>query len=291
LGGKIPRNIKVKVIRDWLDGLTRERIVKKEDVGAGSVTGIIQEARKEEEYNDIDLLREVAVRSKEEGIGLPLLAFATKLKRIMEENDINEDQIEPIIQDFAAYCLRHNVSYDTVIQSGREALYLEEKFGIPVERIPEHIIQEKETIDRLEEQRLEILRQKQQARKELDKILQERDTIVAELDKYGKEIPSIKCINQLETELDETKRSEKSYKTYCKRLAQDVSMLDTQNIEYLDALSQTYKELDKLKEVNERLAAENKDLKLDIYNLKTVDKQLAKKDSQIDGENKMGNPY
>jgi cell division protein FtsB len=143
----------------------------------------------------------------------------------------------------------------------------------------------------LEEQRLEILRQKQQARKELDKILQERDTIVAELDKYGKEIPSIKCINQLETELDETKRSEKSYKTYCKRLAQDVSMLDTQNIEYLDALSQTYKELDKLKEVNERLAAENKDLKLDIYNLKTVDKQLAKKDSQIDGENKMGNPY
>jgi regulator of replication initiation timing len=68
-------------------------------------------------------------------------------------------------------------------------------------------------------------------------------------------------------------------------------MLDTQNIEYLDALSQTYKELDKLKEVNERLAAENKDLKLDIYNLKTVDKQLAKKDSQIDGENKMGNPY
>jgi chromosome segregation ATPase len=231
------------------------------------------------------------VKLNEEGLGLPLVGFAIRLKKIMEENGINEDQIESIIQDFAAYCLRHNVSYDTVIQSGREALYLEEKFGIPVERIPEHIIQEKETIDRLEEQRLEILRQKQQARKELDKILQERDTIVAELDKYGKEIPSIKCINQLETELDETKRSEKSYKTYCKRLAQDVSMLDTQNIEYLDALSQTYKELDKLKEVNERLAAENKDLKLDIYNLKTVDKQLAKKDSQIDGENKMGNPY
>jgi chromosome segregation ATPase len=189
------------------------------------------------------------MRLKQEGLELALLGFATRVKKIMEENGINEDQIEPIIQDFAAYCLRHNVSYDTVIQSGREALYLEEKFGIPVERIPEHIIQEKETIDRLEDQRLEILRQKQQARKELDKILQERDTIVAELDKYGKEIPSIKCINQLETELDETKRSEKSYKTYCKRLAQDVSMLDTQNIEYLDALSQTYKELDKLKEV------------------------------------------
>jgi regulator of replication initiation timing len=56
-------------------------------------------------------------------------------------------------------------------------------------------------------------------------------------------------------------------------------------------LSKSYKELENVKEVKDRLAAENKDLKLDIYNLKTVDKQLAKKDSQIDGENKMGNPY
>jgi len=56
LGGKIPRNIKVKVIRHWLDGLTREIIAKKEDIGTGTVTAIIQEARKEEEYNDITYL-------------------------------------------------------------------------------------------------------------------------------------------------------------------------------------------------------------------------------------------
>jgi hypothetical protein len=61
----------------------------------------------------------------------------------MEENGINEDQMERIIQDFAAYSLRHNVSYDAIIQSGREALYLEEKYDIPVERIPESIIQTK----------------------------------------------------------------------------------------------------------------------------------------------------
>ena len=47
------------------------------------------------------------MRLKEEVLQLPLLGFAIRLKRIMEENDINEDQIEPIIQDFAAYCLRH----------------------------------------------------------------------------------------------------------------------------------------------------------------------------------------
>src|ERR687897_986455 len=205
MGGKIPRNIKVKVIRQWLDGLTRERIAKKEDIGAGTVTAIIQEVRKEEEYNDIDLLREVAVRLKEEGIGLPLLAFAIKLKKIMEENDINEDQLEPIIQDFATYCLRYKIPYDTFIKIGHEALYLEQKYGVPIEKIPEYITQGKETIDSLEDQRQEILRQKQQEREELDAKRQELDTIAHEFEKYRKEIPSIQRIMELENELAEEK--------------------------------------------------------------------------------------
>jgi len=139
------------------------------------------------------------MRLKQEGLELALLGFATRVKKIMEENGINEDQIEPIIQDFAAYCLKHNVSYDTVIKSGREALYLEQKFGIPVERIPESIIQAKKRIDRLEDQTQEILGQKQQAREELDTILQDRDTVLAELEKYRKEIPSIKRIKNLKS--------------------------------------------------------------------------------------------
>jgi hypothetical protein len=211
LGGKISRNIKVKVIRHWLDGLTRERIAEKEDIGAGSVTGIIQEARKEEEYNDIDLLREVSVRLKETGIGLPLLAFAIRLKRIMEDSDINEDQIEPIIQDFATYSLRYKIPYDTIIKIGREALYLEQKYGVPIERIPEYIIQGKRTIDRLEDQRLEILRQTQHAREDRDAVQQKCDAFVAELEKYGKEIPSAHHIKELENELAETKETNRQY--------------------------------------------------------------------------------
>jgi hypothetical protein len=211
MGGKIPRNIKKKVIRHWLDGLTRETIRKKVDTGAGTVTSIIQEARKEEEYNDIDLLREVSVRLKEKEIGLPLLAFAIRLKRIMEDNDINEDQIEPTIQEFATYSLRYKMPYDTIIKIGREALYLEQKFGLPIEKIPEYITQGKRTIDRLEDQRLEILRQTQQAREDRDAIRQKYDVLVAELEKYVKGIPSIQRIRELENELAEAKETSKRY--------------------------------------------------------------------------------
>ena len=86
-----------------LTQLTREKIANGNDIGAGTVTAIIQEARKQEEYNDIDLLRQVSVKLNEEGLELPLLGFAIRLKRIIEENDIKADQIEHIIQDFATY--------------------------------------------------------------------------------------------------------------------------------------------------------------------------------------------
>lgn len=123
MGGKIPRNLKTKVIRQWLHGLTREIIAKESDIGAGTVTAIIQDARRQEEYNDIDLLRPVSVKLKEEGLELPLLGFAIRLKMIMKENGITEEQIEPIIQDLATQCLRQNISFDKLFQSGREALY------------------------------------------------------------------------------------------------------------------------------------------------------------------------
>jgi hypothetical protein len=262
LGGKIPRNIKVKVIRQWLDGLTRERIAKKEDIGTGTVTAIIQEARKEEEYNDIDLLREVAVRLKEEGIGLPVLASATKLKRIMEENDINEDQIEPIIQDFATYCLRYKIPYDTIIKIGREALYLEQKFGVPIEKIPEYITHGKETIDSLDDERQEILRQKQQAREELDAKRQELDTIAHEFEKYRKEIPSIQRIMELENELAEAKKMNELHRLSereltkerdiarleAMRLNSDVIELNAKRKELARKLSLCIEELEKLGE-------------------------------------------
>jgi chromosome segregation ATPase len=261
MGGIIPRNIKIKVIRDWLNGLTREEIVKKNDIGAGTVTGIIQEARKQEEYSDIDLLREVSRKLKEEGLALPSLAFAIRLQRIMEENDINEDQIEPIIQEFATYCLRYQIPYEIIVKVGREALYLEQKFGVPIEKVSEYIVHGKQTIDRIEDQRQEILGQKQLAEEELDAKRQELDTIAAKLEKYRKEIPLIQRIIELENELEEEKRKNEHYKIgeralikerdsadrEAMRLRADVIELDAKNETLARKLSICINELDKLK--------------------------------------------
>jgi hypothetical protein len=261
MGGIIPRNIKIKVIREWLNGLTREEIAKKNDIGTGTVTGIIQEVRKQEEYSDIDLLREVSRKLKEEGLASPSLAFAIRLRRIMEENDINGDQIEPIIQEFAAYCLRYQIPYETIIKVGREALYLEQIFGVPIEKIPEYITQGKKTLDRIENERKEMLGEAQLAKIDRDAKQQERDVISAEIEKYKTEIPSIQRVKELENELEEEKRKNEHYKIgeralikerdsadrEAMRLRSDVIELDAKNETLARKLSICINELDKLK--------------------------------------------
>jgi hypothetical protein len=62
------------------------------------------------------------------------------------------------------------------------------------------IIQGKKAIDRLEDLDRRYQGKKQQDRDDLD-------TIVAELEKYGKEIALIKCVIELETKLDEAKQT------------------------------------------------------------------------------------
>jgi hypothetical protein len=258
--------MKTKVIRQWLNGLTREEIARDNDIGEGTVTGIIQDARKQKEYSDIDLLRQISIKLKEEGLDLPSLAFAIRLRSIMEENGINEDQVEPIIQDFATYCLRHKVPYDTIIKSGREALYLEQKFDVPIEKIPEYIAQGKNTIDTLEDQRMEVIGQARLAGIDRDAKRWERDTLAAAIEKYKTEIPSIQRIKELENELEEEKRKNEQHEIIERVLtkerdsaareaaisAADVIELEASRKEIMRRLSICENELDKLnKKVDE----------------------------------------
>ncbi|MGI8833768.1 MAG: hypothetical protein ACR2IS_14170 [Nitrososphaeraceae archaeon] len=98
-------------------------------------------------FSKSKFFRQISTKLKEEGLEPAQLGFAIRLKKIMEENDIREDQLESLILDFNTYRLRHNLTFDKVFESGYEALNLVYKFGIQdsVEKIPEFIIQREKT--------------------------------------------------------------------------------------------------------------------------------------------------
>jgi hypothetical protein len=155
----------------------------------------------------------------------------------MEDNDIREDQLESLILDFNTYCLRHNLTFDKVFESGYEALDLAYKFGIPAEKIPKFIIQGMKTIEELEGQR--------------QVIQEEYDTILAVFEKYGKEKPLIEHIKALERELDETKESKKYCEARCRKLVGEVLKLDTQRGQHLHELSLRQNELEEMRGRNQ----------------------------------------
>jgi helix-turn-helix protein len=55
MGSKIPREIRLEVIRKWLEGKTRDLIAGELEIGSGTVSEIVKEYRRGD--LDADLLR------------------------------------------------------------------------------------------------------------------------------------------------------------------------------------------------------------------------------------------
>jgi hypothetical protein len=80
------KNSKIKedVIRECILALPRDTIAKNNDIGTGTVTNIINCAKNQQEYNDIDLLRHPALELREAGLEPFILGFAIRIKKVME---------------------------------------------------------------------------------------------------------------------------------------------------------------------------------------------------------------
>ena len=91
----IDTQVKKQVIKEWLSGDSRDRIAVDNDIGAGTVSNIINEWKKGVEDSDYDSVRELTVSLKKQGIGLSELACSVRLKYI--KIGATEDKIESFL--------------------------------------------------------------------------------------------------------------------------------------------------------------------------------------------------
>ena len=89
---KFPKTIREQVIKQWLQGMSRDQVAKVNDIGAGTVSAIIKDTK--EQISDIDLLRQVAVVIKKNDLDLSIFASSIRIKNKLVEMGLNEDQIE-----------------------------------------------------------------------------------------------------------------------------------------------------------------------------------------------------
>ena len=93
----IDRQVKKQVINQWLSGDSRDKIAADNDIGAGTVSNIVNEWKKGVEDSDYDSIRELTVPLKKQGIGLKELAPFVRLYNYIQKLGANQDQIESFI--------------------------------------------------------------------------------------------------------------------------------------------------------------------------------------------------
>jgi transposase len=64
----IENEVKMKVIKQWLGGDTRDKIATDNQIGAGTVSGIINEWKKGVNALEYESVRELSISCKKQGI-------------------------------------------------------------------------------------------------------------------------------------------------------------------------------------------------------------------------------
>jgi transcriptional regulator with XRE-family HTH domain len=86
MGGKIPRPIRIQVIRLWLEGISRDKIAEELDISTGAVSGVIKDLRRDDPQ--FDLLREIAVKIKNLNLSVESFAPLVRIYKVLLAKDL-----------------------------------------------------------------------------------------------------------------------------------------------------------------------------------------------------------
>jgi hypothetical protein len=210
---KIPKSIRERVIKQWLQAMSRDQIAKDNDIGAGTVSSIIKDSK--QEIPDIDLLREVALVIKNDDLDLSVLANSIRLKKKMDDMGLNEDQIESLIENINIHCFKRGLTGEEFINIINKIVVLSQKLRMSVDELPNYIIQQELELEQVKGEIEDVNMKK-------DLVLQKYDITMDDLEEFKKNKPLIDRIKQLENELERAKKEKE-------KLVEDLSPEQIEN--------------------------------------------------------------
>ncbi len=105
---KVPVTIKIQVIKEWIRGISRDKIAQENNIGAGTVTGIIQQTKSD--TPDMDLIRDLALQLKKENLDLNYFASSVRLKKILDRFELTEEKLDEFLEEMAIYCFKQQIN-------------------------------------------------------------------------------------------------------------------------------------------------------------------------------------
>ena len=214
---KIPEDMRRNVINEWLHGLSRDQVAMNNGIGTGTVSTIIKEAMQNDP--EFDLQRQVGVMLKKEN-NLDIKSFAVLIRirnKIIKEMGLNngnkkiklevqvqeiEHKIETLIVNLAVVCFKRGLSIDKFVDVIEDMSSLEDKVKIPIDQLPNQLLQQQRQLESKEKEIQEI-----KLKKSL--LLDDYHTTVNILEEYTRNRPSFEKYIKLKKESEELKRERK----------------------------------------------------------------------------------
>jgi hypothetical protein len=166
--------IRKQVIHQWVGGNTREKIAIDNDIGEGTVSGIVNDWKRKLEDSEYESVQELAVQSKKQGIALSDLASRFRLYNIIKKSNTNEDQIESFISNCTISGTGVEVlPPEKIIDLVNQLFNISRSESIPLEQVPDYIQQKLEEKQKLEEQI-----------KESEAVLQSKNVCIGAIDEH-----------------------------------------------------------------------------------------------------------
>ena len=148
--GIVPKSIKQRVIKQWLQAVSRDQIAKDNEIGAGTVSAIIKDAK--QEIPDIDLLREVALVLKKYDLDLSVLASSIRIKNKLDKMGLKDNQIESLIENINIHCFKHGFTNEEFLNIVNNVCALLDNLEMPLDQLPNHIMQQQLELQKVEEE-------------------------------------------------------------------------------------------------------------------------------------------
>jgi transcriptional regulator with XRE-family HTH domain len=182
MGGKIPRPIRVQAIKAWLEGKSRDKIAEELGISTGAVSSIIKDFMRDDPQ--IDLLREVAVKIRNQNIDIQSFAPLVRLCEVLREKELltgitgqeslelMQNRMEALIVALEVFCFKGELSIEDFVSLITNMYNTADKLGIPLDRLPAYITELKDRINALRNERDQIEAKKQVALKDCNMTLE-----------------------------------------------------------------------------------------------------------------------
>jgi hypothetical protein len=178
MGAKIPRPIRLQVIRAWLEGKSRDKIAQELPISTGGISGIIHDLRKDDP--EFDLLREVAVKIKNQNMDIQSFAPLVRLYEVLREKgllagitgqenlELMQERLEALIVDLEVFFFKKKKNKDQLSIEDFVGLItnmynVADNLGISLDKLPAYITELNDKIDDLRKDIDQIEAKKEQA--------------------------------------------------------------------------------------------------------------------------------